>query len=99
MVEERGGAVGAVAETAGDDGGGVEEAFGEDWDCGELVMGLVGVVDDHDLGPGWDGLGREALAEADWAGPRAFRADGPPCWLWFCGRGEVVGGVFWVHCP
>lgn len=74
MVEEGGQ---AVTETAPDDGGGVGEAFGEDWGGGELVLGLVGVVEDYDLGRGGDGLGREGVAEADWAGPGTVGADGP----------------------
>lgn len=49
----------AVAEAAADDCVGVEEAFGEDWDSGELVAVLVGVVEDHDLGGGGDGFRRE----------------------------------------
>ena len=31
---------------------------------------------------GRDGLGRERLAEADWAGPRAVGAYGPAGWWW-----------------
>lgn len=41
LVEERGE---TWSETAADDGGGVEEALGEDWRGGELVVRLVGMV-------------------------------------------------------
>lgn len=74
MVEERGK---AWLEAAADDGGGVGQAFCEDWGCGELVLRLVRVVEDYDLRLGWDGLGRERTAEADWAGPAALAADRP----------------------
>lgn len=94
MVEER---REASAEAASDDGGGVEEAFAEDWDSGQLVVGFVRVVDDDDLGLGRDGLGWEGLAEADRIGPRALLADGPPSRWWFGGCEEVVGGISRVH--
>lgn len=55
MVEERGE---ALTEAAGDDCGGVEEAFSQNRHSRQLMVGLVGVVDDDDLGPGCDWLGR-----------------------------------------
>lgn len=41
LVEDRGQ---TWSEASADDGGGVEEAFGEDWCGGELVSCLVGMV-------------------------------------------------------
>lgn len=74
MVEQR---RKAWPELAADDGGGVGEAFGEDWGCGKLVIGFVGMVEDYDMGLGLDGPGRERLAEAYWAGSGAVAAYGP----------------------
>lgn len=88
MVEERGE---AVTEAAGDDGGGVGEAAGEDRGGGKLVASLVRVVDDYDLGRGGDGLGREGVAETNWAGPAAVRADGPAQWRRLGGGGGGEG--------
>lgn len=96
MVEERGE---AWLELARNNGGGVGEAFGEDWGCGELVIGFVGVMEDYDLGLGFDGPGRERVAEADRAGSGAVAAYGPGPTRWWIGGGAVgdVDVSFWFH--
>lgn len=53
---------------------GVEEAFGEDRDGGELVAGLVGMVEYNDLRGRWDWLRRQDVAEANWDWAVAGRA-------------------------
>lgn len=79
-----------------DDGGGVEETFGEDRDGGELMAGFVRVVEDDDLRGGWDGLRREHVAETDRSGSIAGRADTAALGGWSlrlrCGRGNGRGG-------
>lgn len=79
-VEGRGRAVEeggeAAAEAAGGEGGGAEEGLGEDGGGGELVAGLVGVLDDEDLGGGLDWRKWKRVAETDATGTVAVGADG-----------------------
>lgn len=73
MVKERGF---SAAETASGDGSGIEEGFGEDWSGGEFVFGFLRVVEDEDLGGGWDGFYRKRVTETDWIWSAAVGADG-----------------------
>lgn len=96
-VEERGE---PRAELAVEEDGGVEEAPGEDGDGGELVAGLVRVVEDHDPRGGRDRGAGDDAAEADPG--RAVAAGAHAAGLRRRRSGEADGGssfFFWrrVH--
>lgn len=71
---EEGGEAGA--EAAGGEGGGVEEGAGEEGGGGELVAGLVGVLEDEHARGGWDGVEGEHVAETHACRTVALGADG-----------------------
>lgn len=78
--------------------GGVEEAPGEDGDGGELVAGLVRVVEDHDPRGGRDRWAGDGVAEAYTGGAVASGAHAAGLRR-RCVGGEADGGFrfWWVH--
>jgi len=56
------------AEAVSDEGEGTKEGLGEDMGGGELVAGLVGVLDGEDLGGGGDRGKWKRVAEIDDSG-------------------------------
>lgn len=94
-IEERGE---PRAELAVEEDGGVEEAPGEDGDGGELVAGLVRVLEDHDPRSGRDRRAGDDVAEAYPGGAVASGAHAAALRR-RCVGGEADGGFrfWWVH--